>query len=71
MKLDLYTKFILTVLAVSTTTIAVNMTLPSANAQRVDRESGMMMFRICERDGPTINCADVTNDFALKVKVVN
>ena len=71
MRTDLYTKAVLTVIAVATTVIAIKSGVPDANAQRVDRETGMMMFRICERDGPQINCADVTKDFALKVKIVN
>ena len=71
MRTDLYTKFLLTVIAIATAAIAIQNGVPDAKAQRVDRETGMMMFRICEKDGSTINCADVTKDFALKVKIVN
>lgn len=68
---DRYTKAVLTVIAITTSILALQTFIPNAQAQRVDAQSGMMMFRLCEKDGASINCADVTKDFALKVKIVN
>lgn len=72
MKVDLYTKILLTVIAIATSIIAVQLGLPTASAQRVDSQSGMMMFRLCEKSSYSkINCVDITDDFALKVKIIN
>ena len=59
----------MTTIAISLSVIAIQMTIGSANAQRVDIASGMTMHRMCERSSGTIYCADVTPDFHLKVEV--
>jgi hypothetical protein len=69
MKTDLYLKAVATVIAISLSIIAIQLAVPTASAQRVDDQTKMLMMRLCEKQGASINCADITSDFYLKVQV--
>lgn len=61
MKTDLYTKVVLTVIALALSAIALQNTLPSAFAQ----SGGIQKVIICDARSPTY-CADVSMGGALK-----
>jgi hypothetical protein len=63
MKTDLYTKFILTVIALALSTLAVQHTIPSAFAQ----SGGLQKVVICDARYPSF-CADVSTGGALKIE---
>ena len=67
MKTDLYTKAVLTVIALSLTVVAIQLSVKDVNAQAYNRASGVQLVAICNPDGK--NCADVTPDFHLKGQV--
>jgi hypothetical protein len=69
MKTDVFTKTVLTILAISTSVIAIQLAIPSASAARTDSASGMDMVRLCERSGGGINCANISSDYNLMVEV--
>jgi hypothetical protein len=66
---DQYTKVVLTFIAMFLAIIALALIAPQAQASRTDSQSGMEMIRVCERSSGTINCADITSDFAMKVEL--
>lgn len=67
---DRYTKIVLTAIAIFLAIIAMALVAPQAQASRTDNQSGMEMIRVCERSAyGTINCADITSDFAMKVEL--
>ncbi len=63
MKSDLYTKFVLTVIALSLSAIAIQNTIPSAFAQ----SGGIQKVVICDARYPSF-CADVSTGGALKIE---
>jgi hypothetical protein len=65
MKSDLYTKAILTVIAISLSLIAIEMTTKTANAQAYNAQSRVQLVAICNPDGKS--CADINSDFQLRV----
>ena len=65
MKSDLYTKSILTVIAISLSLIAIEMTTKTANAQAYNAQSRVQLVAICNPDGKS--CADINSDFQLRV----
>ena len=65
MKSDLYTKTILTVIAISLSLIAIEMTTKTANAQAYNAQSRVQLVAICNPDGKS--CADINSDFQLRV----
>jgi hypothetical protein len=65
MKTDLYTKFVLTVIALALSTLAVQHTIPSAFAQANQREPIKVL--ICDPIGYEVRCANVSYG-ALKVE---
>ena len=65
-----YIKVTLTFIAIFLAIIAFALITPQALASRTDNQSGMEMIRVCERNsGGTINCADITSDYAMKVEL--
>jgi hypothetical protein len=67
MTVDRYIKSVLTVIALALSIIAISLASPLAHATRTDAASGMDMVRFCERTSVTINCVDITSDYAMKV----
>ena len=65
MKSDLYTKSILTVIAISLSLIAIEMTTKTANAQAYNAQSRVQLVAICNPDGKS--CAEINSDFQLRV----
>ena len=65
MKSDIYTKSILTVIALSLSVIAIELTTKNANAQAFDAQSKVQLVAICNPDGK--NCADINSDFQLRI----
>ena len=65
MKTDLYTKAVLTVIALALSAIALQHAIPSASAQAYSRPSGVQLVAICNPDGKA--CADINSDFQLRV----
>lgn len=65
MKTDLYTKVILTIIAISLTGIAIQMTTKEAHAQAYNSVSRVQLVAICNPDGK--NCADINTDYQLRV----
>jgi len=65
MKTDLYTKAVLTVIAISLAGIAVQLTIKPAFAQAYNGRSGVQLVAICNPDGK--NCADINSDFQLRI----
>jgi len=65
MKSDLYTKFVLTVIALALSAIALQHAIPSAFAQAYNGRSGVQLVAICNPDGK--NCADVNSDYQLRI----
>ena len=63
MKSDLYTKFVLTVIALSLFVIAIQYSIPSAFAQ----SGGLQKVVICDARYPSF-CADVSTGGALKIE---
>jgi hypothetical protein len=63
MKTDLYTKFVLTVIAFALSAIAIQNSIPSAFAQ----SGGIQKVVICDARYPGI-CADVSTSGALKIE---
>ena len=64
MKADLYSKLVLTVIALSLSVIAIQLTIKDASAQ-VYARTGIQMVAICNLDGR--NCVELTSDSKLKV----
>lgn len=64
MQTDLYTKAVLTVIAIALTLIAGQMSIPDAHAQRFSGDNGIQMVAICNpvSSGGRTNCADVIGD---------
>jgi hypothetical protein len=69
MSTDRYTKVVLTSIAVFLGIIATALIAPNAQATRTDNKTGMEMIRVCENDSGTINCADITSSYAMKVEL--
>ena len=65
MKTDLYTKAVLTVIALSLTVVAIQLSVKDVNAQAFNRVSGVQLVAICNPDGK--NCADVNTDYQLRI----
>jgi hypothetical protein len=65
MKSDIYTKSILTVIALSLSVIAIELTTKNANAQAFNAQSKVQLVAICNPDGK--NCADINSDFQLRI----
>jgi len=65
MKTDLYTKAVLTVIALSLTVVAIQLSIKDVNAQAFNRVSGVQLVAICNPDGK--NCADVNTDYQLRI----
>ena len=73
MKTDLYTKFVLTVIALSLSVIAIQLTTKDAHAQSQGLRyspSGALMVTICHPGGSRSGwtCADVDGDAGVTVK---
>jgi hypothetical protein len=68
MKSDLYTKFVLTVIALSLSVIAIQITIKDANAQSFSRD-GIQRVALCNQNtqGGTYWCADIVNGGQLRV----
>ena len=64
MTTDMYTKAVLTVIAIALSAIALQHAIPSAFAQAYNR-SGVQLVAICNPDGK--NCADINSDFQLRI----
>jgi hypothetical protein len=64
MKTDLYTKAVLTLIALSLTVVAIQLSVKDVNAQAFNRVSGVQLVAICNPDGK--NCADVNADYQLR-----
>ena len=60
MKTDLYTKAVLTVIAISLAGIAIQLTSQDAHAQ-----GRVQLVAVCNPDGR--NCADINSDFQLRI----
>jgi hypothetical protein len=69
MIVDRFTKLLLTLITIFLGVIALSLISPVAYATRVDSQSGMDMVRVCERSYNTINCADITADYSIKVEL--
>lgn len=69
MSTDRYTKIVLTSIAVFLAIIATALIAPKAQATRTDNATGMEMVRVCENEAGTINCADITSSYAMKVEL--
>ena len=72
MKADLYTKFVLTVIALSLFVIAIQLTTKEAHAQSgrfLFSESGALIVTVCHAVGSinSVTCADVINGGQLRV----
>jgi hypothetical protein len=65
MKSDLYTKAVLTVIALSLAIIALQHVVPSAFAQAYNSQSRVQLVAICNPDGR--NCADINSDYQLRI----
>ncbi len=65
MQTDLYTKAVLTVIALALSAIALQHAIPSASAQAYNRPSGVQSVAICNPDGR--NCADINSDYQLRI----
>ena len=65
MQTDLYTKAVLTVIAIALSAIALQHAIPSAFAQAYDRQSRVQLVAICNPDGRS--CADINSDFQLRI----
>ena len=63
MKTDLYTKFVLSVIALTLSAIAIQSSIPSASAQ----SGGIQKVIICDARYPNF-CADVSTGGALKIE---
>ena len=63
-KIDVYTKLVLSVIAVSLMVIAVQMTIPSSYAQQYSSTNGVQLVAICNSvsSNGRVHCADVVND---------
>ena len=69
MKADLYSKVVLTVIALSLSVIAIQLTTKEAHAQRYASSNGIQMVAICDinaKSGRYV-CADIVNDGQLRV----
>jgi hypothetical protein len=74
MKSDLYTKFVLTAIALSLSVIAIQLTTKDAHAQSqglMYSPSGALMVTICDPSGNRSRwtCADVDGNAGVTVKV--
>ena len=74
MKSDLYTKFVLTVIALSLSVIAIQLTTKEAHAQTqgfMFSPSGALMVTLCHPSGNRYRwaCADVDGDSGVAVTV--
>ncbi len=65
MKADLYSKAVLTVIALSLSVIAIQLTVKDASAQAYNSQSRVQLVAICNPDGR--NCVDITSDYRMKV----
>jgi|APGre2960657444_1045066.scaffolds.fasta_scaffold10786_6 hypothetical protein len=63
MKSDLYTKFVLTVIALALSTIALQHAIPSAFAQ----SENIQKVVICDPQNPSL-CAEISSRGALKIR---
>jgi hypothetical protein len=69
MKADLYTKFVLTVIALSLSVIAIQLTTKDAHAQSgrlLFSENGALIVTVCQAVGRLV-CADIVNGGQLRV----
>lgn len=69
MKTDLYTKFVLTVIALSLSVIAIQLTTKDAHAQQQGfkfSKNGLLMVTVCDNAYNETYCVDVSKD-GLKV----
>jgi hypothetical protein len=69
MNTDRYTKAVLTSIAIFLGIIATALISPKAQATRTDNATGMEMVRVCENVSGSINCADITSGYAMKVEL--
>ena len=65
MTTDLYTKAVLTVIALALSAIALQHAIPSAFAQAYNSQSRVQLVAICNPDGK--NCADINSDYQLRI----